>query len=189
MVTNRLGLFGGTFDPPHVGHVAALSAAWRSGQFDQLLVTVAGDPYQKSSTQRVASATNRLAMAHAAFDDLDGVEVSDRELVRGGPSRTIDTVRELVDDGWSVELLLGADAAATLDTWFDSDSLASLATVGVFPRQGVVVRLGSRWRFKIFNMDPVDLSSTEIRALSPEAVVKLGVLPAEVVTIFLETSR
>ena len=93
MNVRRIGLFGGTFDPPHFGHVAALKAAAKSGRYDLIEVTVAGDPYLKRLEGGVRDATVRLAMARAAFGGLDLVVVSDREIVRDGPSYTIDTVR------------------------------------------------------------------------------------------------
>jgi nicotinate-nucleotide adenylyltransferase len=82
----RCGLFGGTFDPPHFGHVAALRAAAASSRFDRIEVTVAGDPYEKSASGAVRSTAIRLAMARAAFGELDLVVVSDREIRRDGPS-------------------------------------------------------------------------------------------------------
>jgi nicotinate-nucleotide adenylyltransferase len=106
----RLGLFGGTFDPPHFGHVAALDAAARCGRFDQLLVTVAGDPYLKNADVRPAAV--RLAMAHAAFDHLALVEVSDLEIRRLGPSYTVDTVRELLEGVDAVDLIVGGVESA-----------------------------------------------------------------------------
>jgi len=102
----RIGLFGGTFDPPHFGHVAALEAAAATGLFDLIEVTVAGDPYVKSAENDVRSADVRLAMAKAAFDDLDLVQVSDLEIVRTGPSYTIDTVRELLKGADDVDLIV-----------------------------------------------------------------------------------
>jgi len=71
----RVGLFGGTFDPPHFGHVAALRAAASTERFDRIEVTVAGDPYLKRAQGDVRPASLRLAMAHAAFSGLDLVDV------------------------------------------------------------------------------------------------------------------
>ncbi|MEI6710544.1 MAG: adenylyltransferase/cytidyltransferase family protein, partial [Actinomycetota bacterium] len=95
MQRSRLGLFGGTFDPPHLGHVAALEAAISTDRFDRILVTVAGDPYRKSLEHSVSPSPLRLAMARAAFAHLPLVEVSSIEIDRSGPSYTIDTVRAL----------------------------------------------------------------------------------------------
>jgi nicotinate-nucleotide adenylyltransferase len=159
----RLGLFGGTFDPPHLGHVAALEAAWSTGALERILVTVAGEPWQKSAQRPISSAAHRLEMAHAAFDGLAGVEVSDREIRRPGPTYTVDTVEELIAEGWTVQLLVGEDAAAGLDSWHDADRLAAHVVVGIFPRDGEAVTLSSRWRCVRIDMAPVDLSSTWVR--------------------------
>ena len=136
MKADRIGLFGGTFDPPHFGHVAALKAAVATKQFDYIEVTVAGDPYQKSSSVQLHSADVRLKMAHAAFDGIEGVRVSDREIKRNGPSYTIETVRELLNDAEHVDLLIGADLSSQLDSWHESVLLRSLVKVGVIPRPG-----------------------------------------------------
>lgn len=186
---NRLGLFGGTFDPPHLGHVAALVAAWRTGDFDRLLVTVAGDPYRKSAERPIAPAEERWAMATAAFGDLDGVVISDVEIRREGPSYSIDTVRELLNDGWMVELLVGADAAVSLDSWHEAHDLSRLVSVGIFPRDDTPVVLSDDWRVRFIDMEPVDLSSTWIRERqwSDDDVAKL--LPAGVIPLFRKAAR
>lgn len=184
MSQRRTGLFGGTFSPPHLGHVAALEAAWETGWFDRLLVAVAGDPYHKDAGD-LAPATQRLAMAHAAFDPVTGVEVTDREIERGGPTYSFDTVNELVRAGDRVTLILGVDAANGIDQWHRSADLVPLVTLAIVPRIGCTPTVGARWRFVEIPMDPVDLSSTGIRAgrWSPEDL--RAVLPASVLPIFL----
>jgi nicotinate-nucleotide adenylyltransferase len=183
VTARRLGLFGGTFDPPHFGHVAALKAAAGTNRFDVIEVTVAGDPYQKSAMGLVHPAALRLAMAQAAFGGLDLVRVSDREIRRQGPSYTIDTVRELLGDVDSVDLIVGADLAAQIDAWRDSDALRTLVRVGVVPRPGGAMVLPEGWDSYEIEMDPVDLSSTFIRKIPygpenlrdfvPESVIPL----------------
>lgn len=163
MTVRRLGLFGGTFDPPHFGHVAALKAAAHTHRFDVVEVTVAGDPYQKSATQLVHPAALRLAMAEAAFGGLDLVRVSDREIRREGPSYTIDTVRELLEEADTVDLIIGADLVERIDTWREATTLRHLVRVGVVPRPGGSTELPGGWDSYEIEMDPVDLSSTFIR--------------------------
>jgi nicotinate-nucleotide adenylyltransferase len=180
----RLGLFGGTFDPPHFGHVAALEAAALSGRFDRLEVTVAGDPYLKSAD--VLPAALRLAMAHAAFDDLALVEVSDLEILRQGPSYTVDTVRELLAVANTVDLLVGADLAAQLDSWHEARVLRDLVAVGIVPRPGSDAGAPEGWRSYEIPMDPVDLSSTYIREMAPGWVNLGELLPASVIPLFEE---
>jgi nicotinate-nucleotide adenylyltransferase len=180
----RLGLFGGTFDPPHLGHVAALHAAWASERFDQILVTVASEPYRKTSQREVSPSALRLEMAHTAFDALDGVTVSDMELRRHGATFTIDTVRELLTDGWQVELLIGADSATTLPSWRDAQELARLVSVGIIPRLGSKPDLPAPWRWQIVAMDPVDLSSTHLRELDQAGGDISSQLPPGVMALF-----
>ena len=182
MKVRRLGLFGGTFDPPHLGHVAALTAAARTGRFDRLVVTVAGDPYLKGTG--VLAADVRLAMAHAAFDDLDLVEVSDIELRRTGPSYTLDTVRELRNDAESVDLIVGADLATQLDSWHGGEELRELVEVGIVPRPGSDTAALPLWRSYVIPMEPVDLSSTFVRELAPGAEDLRHFLPARVIPLF-----
>lgn len=179
-MSTRIGLFGGTFDPPHLGHVAALLAADATGRFDVIEVTVAGDPYQKRASGDVRPAAVRLAMAQAAFGHLARVQVSDREIRRNGPSYTIDSVEELMDEGAkTVDLIIGADLVSHLDSWHRADELAQLVSVAVAPRPGSPTALPPGWRAYEIPMDPVDLSSTFIRELTgdglahyvPEAVI------------------
>jgi nicotinate-nucleotide adenylyltransferase len=181
----RIGLFGGTFCPPHNGHVAALAAAWETGWFDQLLVTVVGDPYHKEGTD-LLPAPVRLAMAHAAFDPLPGAVVTDSEIVRGGPTYTVDTVRELVADGHRVTVIVGADAAVNLDEWHDAAALVSLATIAIVPRTGCAPTVGARWRAVEIPMDPVDLSSTHIRRGTDSPEVLAASIPVAALSIFLD---
>lgn len=183
MKERRLGLFGGTFDPPHLGHVAALTAAIASGRFDRIVVTVAGHPYLKSP--QVDAADLRLAMAHAAFDDIPGVEVSDLEIHRAGPSYTIDTVRELLARAPAIDLIVGADLATQLNAWHDASTLRELVEVGVVPRPGASMSSLQGWRWYEIAMQAVDLSSTFIRdmSLSDEDLKKF--LPTGVIPLFL----
>jgi nicotinate-nucleotide adenylyltransferase len=180
----RIGLFGGTFDPPHFGHVAALQAAAKSGRFDLIEVTVAGDPYLKGLEGGVRDASVRLAMAKAAFDDLDLVEVSDREILRDGPSYTIDTVRELLNDCDEVDLIVGADLAEQLERWHEADELRTLVRVGVVPRPGAKSVVPDDWVSYEIPMDPVDLSSSYVRGLVPTSDNLREFVPEEVIPLY-----
>jgi nicotinate-nucleotide adenylyltransferase len=180
----RIGLFGGTFDPPHFGHVAALRAAAQSGRYDLIEVTVAGDPYLKRLDD-VRDAGVRLAMARAAFGELELVEVSDREIRRDGPSYTIDTVRELLTDAESVDLIVGADLAEQLNGWYEAEELRTLVRVGVVPRPGARTIVPDGWVSYEIPMDPVDLSSSYVRELEPTALNLAKYLPESVIPLYL----
>jgi nicotinate-nucleotide adenylyltransferase len=112
----RIGLFGGTFDPPHLGHVAALRAVSSALSLDRLLLVVANDPWQKSSSRAVTPAEDRFAMAQALAEGIPGVEASRMEIDRGGPSFTVTTVEALRAEALAVGrpmpqiyLIVGAD--------------------------------------------------------------------------------
>lgn len=182
MRAHRVGLFGGTFDPPHLGHVAALAAAARTGRFDRIEVVVAGEPYHKG--RDVMPAALRLAMARAAFEGLALVEVSDREIVRTGPSYTVDTVRELLGEADAVDLIVGADLLDQLDGWHEADALRRLVEVGVVPRPGASSTLPAGWRGYEIPMEPVDLSSTFIRELASAERLE-DFLPSEVIPLYV----
>jgi nicotinate-nucleotide adenylyltransferase len=185
VASRRRGLFGGTFDPPHLGHVAAANAARDSLGLDELVVTVAADPQHRDPP--IAPAQLRLEMAQAAFADLDRVVVSDLELRRSGPTYTIDTVEALVAQDPDAELVLiaGADAAAGLDSWHRAGDLAALVTVGIVPRPGERHLEPSGFRVRHVAMDPVDLSSTEVRAALARGDDPAGLVPAGVVLALL----
>lgn len=186
MNARRLGLFGGTFDPPHLGHVAALRAASRSGRFGEIEVTVVGDPYHKSSG--IAPASLRLAMARAAFSGLERVRVSGREIRREGPSYTIDTVRELLREGDfdEIDLIVGADLAPQLDNWHEAEVLREVVGVGVVPRPGSATTLPPGWRAYEIPMEPIDLSSTFIRNIVANNQDLSLYLPSAVIPLYEE---
>ena len=124
-----------------------------------------------------------LALAHLAFDDIALVEVSDREIRRGGPSYTINTVRELLPTASSLDLLVGADAAATLGTWHGAGDLAALVTVGIFPRPGTTTAHPAGFRCYEIDMGPVDLSSTVVRTQLGDQVALEASVPAEIIPL------
>jgi nicotinate-nucleotide adenylyltransferase len=182
----RIGLFGGTFDPPQFGHVAALEAAAATRRFDLIEVTVAGDPYVKSAESTVRSAEVRLAMARAAFDSLNLVHVSDREIRRSGPSYTIDTVRELLTEADDVDLIVGADLAEQLNAWHEADQLRTLVRVGIVPRPGAPTVVPDGWDGYEIAMAPVDLSSSFIRNTNLSRDDLAEFLPAEVIPLYVD---
>jgi len=95
--SERLGVFGGTFDPPHFGHVAAALEVRHLLRLDRILLVVANDPWQKTELAPVTPAPDRLALTVAAATGIDGLDVSDIEIRRGGPSSTADTLEALRD--------------------------------------------------------------------------------------------
>ena len=109
-----VGLFGGTFDPVHNGHIQAANSARRILKLDKVIMIPAGDPYLKR-TELVASPKERYHMGSLAIQKIPFLEVSDIEIFRSGPSYTLDTVRELKRNGHEVIVLLGTDSIIEMD--------------------------------------------------------------------------
>ncbi|HEV3227021.1 MAG TPA: nicotinate-nucleotide adenylyltransferase [Acidimicrobiales bacterium] len=163
----RLGIFGGTFDPPHVGHLVVAVNARYALRLDRLLLVVANDPWQKTSTRPVSGAADRLAMVEAAVADVEGLEASAIEIDRGGVSYTADTLSALQDEDRSRELflVLGSDAASGLPTWDRGDEVRRLATIAVVTRPGAEDGAPPPgWSWDRIETPRLEVSSTELRA-------------------------
>ena len=132
----RIGILGGTFDPIHVGHVAAARVAMECAGLDRVLFIPSATPPHRGPAE--ADATQRLEMTRLAIGDEQRFEVSDVEARRGGKSFTSDTVRELnvAHPGDELFLILGWDAAKLLETWRDPDEVRRLARIVIVTRPG-----------------------------------------------------
>ncbi len=131
----RIGIFGGSFDPPHVGHLLVASDAYEALSLDRMLVIPAGQqPLKRGMRTR---AEDRLAMTQLGFRGVAGFEVDPIEIVRGGLSYMVDTVESLRRRWPSAELhlLVGEDAAATFSQWKEPARLHSIAQVVVLRRE------------------------------------------------------
>jgi nicotinate-nucleotide adenylyltransferase len=164
-VGQRIGLFGGTFDPPHTGHLLLALDALDHLALDRLLfVPAARQPLKRGVA--MTAPEHRLAMveALATADFRFAVEAS--EVARGGLSYTVDTVRALTAAYPDAELflLMGADTAATLPQWREPEALSLLVQVAVAGRGTEPVQLPAGFRAQPFPMRRVDISATEIRA-------------------------
>ena len=169
----RIGIFGGTFDPPHVGHLTAALEVRHSLQLDRMLLVVANDPWQKSGTSAVTPAAIRLEMLEAAVNSLSAssspqlLEVSDREIRRGGETYTAETLAAIHAESPDAELfmIVGSDAAAGLDTWKQTEEVRRLATTVVIDRGG---RQGGRppgdWPHLVVGVPALQISSSDLRA-------------------------
>ncbi len=130
----RLGVFGGAFDPPHMAHVALAQAAVDQLRLDALYVVPTGQAWHK--TRALTPASHRLAMAQLAFGDLPKVDVSDVELLRHGPSYTVDTLHDFQARGPNAQwfLVMGEDQAQALNRWHRADEIVKLAIISIARR-------------------------------------------------------
>ena len=188
----RLGILGGTFDPPHVGHLAIAQDARAQLQLDRLLFVPAAVPPHKIGVVGTPAGL-RMEMVRAAIAGADAFEASDIELARSGPSYTVDTLRELTkrQPGTELFLLLGADQFRELSTWREPEAIAAQATLVLVPRgegdedalRADAARLLPAARVEVLETVRLDVSSTEIRRrraaqkpiryLVPDAVLRV----------------
>ena len=170
MAAARIGLFGGSFDPPHRAHLALARVALQTLALDELRWLPAGVPWQKTS-RSLSSAEHRLAMLAALLADEPGQVIDDRELRRSGPTYTIDTVRELQaerpDAQWF--FILGQDQYGRFDTWRDWPELLSRLTLAVAARDGRTATppaalVAVPHRLEVLPLPRLDMAASDIRA-------------------------
>lgn len=176
----RIGVFGGQFDPPHNGHVAVASTAIDQLALDRLVVVVDADPPHREASQLSAEVRGRLA--EAAFRSLPKVTVM---VLGADDSRyTVDTLRRLSSEG-ELFLIVGADQFETLDRWHDPPGIREIATVVVAPRPNIDPRDPD---VVVLAMQPVELSSSEVRAALHRGGEVASLLPVAVCDL-LERER
>jgi nicotinate-nucleotide adenylyltransferase len=165
-VPERIGVFGGTFDPPHVGHLVTAVNVRYALALDRLLLVVANQPWQKEGQRGISPAEDRFALVEAAVRDVPGLEASCIEIDRGGPSYTADTLAELTGrhPGADLFTVLGEDAAATIETWERYEEVVGLSTLVVVERPGWSTVLPGGIRWERVEVPHLEVSSTDLRA-------------------------
>jgi nicotinate-nucleotide adenylyltransferase len=188
MAEGGIGILGGTFDPPHVGHlVTAVNVRWSLG-LDEVLLVVANEPWQKAHLP-VSPAADRLAMVEAAVDGVDGVSASAIEIERGGTSYTADTLAELARRcrGVPLHVVLGSDAAAGLDSWERAEEVRTSASIVVVTRPGAEqAPLPPGWTARHVEVPRLDVSSTDLRARVLDGRPLDWLVPTPVVSLIRE---
>ena len=162
----RLGVLGGTFDPPHLGHLLAASDAFEALSLDRLLFVPAKVPPYKSRTVQ-ATPDQRLRMLELSIGDDPRFEASRLELERDGLSFTVDTLDVLAKStpGVSLFMLIGEDLATQIASWRDARRIADLATIVVLVRATAVTKSSLESTLPMLRLPTrrIELSSTEIR--------------------------
>jgi nicotinate-nucleotide adenylyltransferase len=169
----RVGLFGGTFDPPHLGHLILASEAQSQLELTRLLWTVTPDPPHKQD-QMITPLEHRLAMVKLAIEDNSAFELSEIELQRPGPHYTVDTIKLLAEQNPGAEIvpIIGGDSLHDLPTWHHPQELLYAAHwVGVMRRPGEETNLEALERqlpglkSKVHYVDAplLEIASREIR--------------------------
>jgi nicotinate-nucleotide adenylyltransferase len=183
--TRKIGLLGGTFDPPHLGHLVAAEAVRDRLHLDEVRLVVANIPWQKEGVRPITPAHQRLRLVEAALAGASGLTCSDIELELGGHSYMAATLAELAarEPGTSWHLLLGADAAAGLETWHRPDLVRQRCRLVVIDRPGSAGGPPPGWDHDRVPIPLIGISSTmlrddvaagrSIRFLTPAPVVDL----------------
>ena len=166
----RIGIYGGTFAPPHNGHVAAARAFLSQMRLDYLYVIPAFLPPHKR-LDFIDDPADRLRMCELAFGGIEGVIVSDAEQRRGGKSYTVDTLRELSAPDTRLFLLCGTDMMLTLDTWYEAPDIVAKVSEYKEKYNAVVRRVVT---------PPIEISSTEVRRAAAAGKSLAGMVPPAV---------
>ena len=170
----RVGVFGGTFAPVHNGHVAAAKAFMEQMKLDYLFVIPNCIPPHKEPDS-FDDPLYRLKMCELAFENIDGVVISDVEISRGGKSYTYDTLKELERPNTRLFLLCGTDMVLSFDTWYRYEDILKMCYPAYVRREDdpvitkrIVAKLGEYYEkhgvmFRKIITEPVKISSTEIK--------------------------
>ncbi len=168
----RLGILGGTFNPPHLGHLICAQEAYRHLRLDRVMLIPARVPPHKPVDEE-PGAEQRLALCRMAVQDDERFEVSALEIERPGPSYTVDTLEELNSRASDTELFLivGGDIAAGLPRWREPERVVSLASLAVAQREGTeresidaaLAKVRGAERATFFPMPTISISSSAIR--------------------------
>ena len=167
-----LGLFGGTFDPIHHGHISVAREALKTLKLDKVVFVPAGDPYMKTSSLNVSSAYHRMEMINRALDYENDSNfcVSDIEIGRNGPSYTLETVESFNLPKDRLVVIIGADTLSSFHLWKEPEKIVSKARMAVITRPGVNISTiianddkGLLNKIEIIDSITPNITSTQIR--------------------------
>jgi len=164
----KIGLFGGTFDPIHIGHLIIAEWIYEELQLEKIIFIPAGDPPHKQS-KYISSVKHRLEMVRLAIEDNSKFDISEFEAEKIGKSYSVETLKEFSEVYKSQATLfwiIGSDSLIDLPNWFQPDKIYELSTVVVYPRMDFEVEKASRHlreKSLIVAAPQIEISSTEIR--------------------------
>jgi len=196
----KTGIFGGTFDPPHNGHLAIAKYAYESLSLDRFIFIPNGTPAYKLVSHNVTDSKDRFNMIKLAIEDLSWCEVSDIEIIREGNTYTADTLSIWHDNNPQDEiyLIIGSDSFDYIDEWYRPDIIFKLSNVVVLMRDGDDLKkllkkksvFEDKYNTQIIFLDNelVNISSSELRKkISEEKIADINdMVPATVLEYILD---
>lgn len=177
----RLGILGGTFDPPHIGHLILAQSALENLRLDKVLfIPAAVQPHKQK--REVSTPRVRLHLLKLALEDDDRFDISDVEIKRSGLSYTIDTLCNLqtLYPGVKLFFIIGGDNISDIVTWKDPDSIFAIARVAAALRPDSQPEGPFKDRVKLFDMPQIEISSSEIRKLARQGKSIKYLVPVKV---------
>ncbi len=186
----KLGIYGGTFSPIHNAHVNVAKVFYEQFSLDKLMVIPAGVPPHKQMNVKI-DPEHRMKMCKLAFEDCDGIEVSDIELKREGKSYTVMTLRELTVKDRELYFLCGTDMLLTFDRWFCFEEIFKLCTLVCVRREYDCAAFDDKINeyktkygahIEVLNVKPLEISSTVIREKIKSGEDVSDMIPMDVYT-------
>ena len=172
MDSKIIGVLGGTFDPPHLGHVALANKVISDQDLEEVKFIPAGDPYHKADARSITSAEHRLEMIKLATQSYKCLTVDEREIRQKGPSYTVETLKSLQSDGITdIALIMGSDLLVNFSKWYKYQQIEQLAQIMIATRNNQtekeILSLAKQANLqeqpKIIRLQNIDYSSTQIR--------------------------
>ena len=197
MKKQKIGIYGGTFSPPHVGHVSAAESFAKAIDFDKLIIMPDFLPPHKKYDGEV-TAEDRMQMCSLAFSHIANVEISDMEIKRGGKSYTAITLDELSSDDRELYFLCGTDMFLTLGEWYAPEKIFERATICIIRRENdpvndsrideLIDEYKEKYSAKIVKIsgDVVEVSSSEVRDAVKNSRPSSELLPEKVYKYILD---
>jgi nicotinate-nucleotide adenylyltransferase len=185
-----VGILGGTFNPPHIGHLVCAQEARAQLALERVILMPVHTPPHKEAIDD-PGADARLALCQAAIASDDELELSTLEIERGGPSFTVDTLRALHGsrEGDDLTFIVGGDMASSLPSWQEPEAVLELARIAVAEREEhrrheiaerVASLRGAAEQVVFFSMPRLDISSSDIRRRIAEGRPVRWLMPGEV---------
>ncbi len=173
MLKRKIGIYGGTFSPPHCGHVGAAESFYKAINLDELIIMPTFLPPHKHCDTEVLP-SDRIEMCKIAFGHIDRAVVSDLEIKRGGKSYTAITLKELSSDDVELYFLCGTDMFITLDKWYSFEKIFELAVICYVRREdefdlGELIKSKKEEYIQKYNARIIEISS-DVREISSSEI-------------------